>query len=200
MNSIHPYQPFIPKDAKKLIIGTIPPSRFCKEPQQLLEEDVNFYYGSRDNYFWQIIGEIFNKEFLYNNSQNAVDQRKEFLTQISAGITDTINECIHLDNSASDNKLKIIRYNLDLVRLLEENPQITTLIYTSDFVKKLTYPIFKAYHTIDKSNKRNQSIKLGIRNYDVNILHSPSPQALRNMGKNGSKKRVDQYREVFSNY
>lgn len=198
MNSIHPYQPFIPIDAKKLIIGTIPPSRFCIKPQVLLKEDVDFYYGSRDNYFWHILGETFNKEFLYENTSLAVDQRKDLLIQISAGIIDSIKECIHTDNSASDNKLIVIKLNKDLVTVLDENPAINTLIYTSTVVKKQMYEIFQAYHSIDKINKRKQGIKIGGRIYNVNILYSPSPQALINMGKGGSKKRVDQYRKVFA--
>ena len=45
MISVHPYQPFVPPQATKLIVGTMPPLRFCTEPRLLYEDDVDFYYG-----------------------------------------------------------------------------------------------------------------------------------------------------------
>ena len=42
----HPYEPFIPENATKLIVGTLPPPRFTTG--ELKEGDVNFCYGSRD--------------------------------------------------------------------------------------------------------------------------------------------------------
>ena len=51
--SIHPYREYIPENASKLIIGTIPPFRFCVSGEKrLYPRDVDFYYGSRDNGFW----------------------------------------------------------------------------------------------------------------------------------------------------
>lgn len=48
--STHPFAPEIPEGATKLIIGTMPPYRFCNTDEALYDDDVNFYYGSRDNY------------------------------------------------------------------------------------------------------------------------------------------------------
>ena len=51
----HPFPPFVPTNATKLIIGSIPPQRFCNQKENgisLYPDDVNFYYGSRDNSFW----------------------------------------------------------------------------------------------------------------------------------------------------
>ena len=197
MNSIHPYAPFIPDGADKLIIGTIPPARFCNKSFPLHMDDVNFYYGSRDNSFWELMGLIFGKKFDRSNTSNAVNQRKEFLRSISAGITDTITECIHVDGSASDNKLLIIEYHCGLSELLDNHQGIKTLIYTSNFVKRQMNEIFHTYHSIDKTNSRKQSIIINNRTYPVHILYSPSPQALRNIGQNGAIKREDQYKEIF---
>lgn len=72
MKSLHPFEPFVPKNSTKLIIGTIPPPRFCKNQNNILFDDVYFYYGSQDNYFWPILGDIFNVKFDYNNSENAI--------------------------------------------------------------------------------------------------------------------------------
>jgi G:T/U-mismatch repair DNA glycosylase len=197
MKSIHPFEPYIPEGAKKLVIGTIPPPRFCRTPQELFKEDVNFYYGSKDNYFWHLIQESFDKELQYENSNSAIEQRKNLLKEISIGITDIIAECTHKDNSASDDHLKEIVYK-DIEKLLENNISIDTLVYTSEFVKKEINKIFKTHHSIDSNNKKKQTIKIANRIYKVKVLFSPSPQALINMGKDGAAIRRKQYREFLS--
>ena len=70
MLSIHPYEPYIPEGATRLIIGTMPNKRFCVRMPELDElpgtcklpnlqpEDVNFYYGSNDNSFWKLVSAI----------------------------------------------------------------------------------------------------------------------------------------------
>ena len=47
--STHPYEPYIPDNATKLIIGSIPPQRFCIKHSIIDNDDVKFYYGSKDN-------------------------------------------------------------------------------------------------------------------------------------------------------
>lgn len=198
MNSIHPYEPFVPPNAKRLIIGTIPPPRFCKPGYTLYEEDVNFYYGSKDNAFWKLLNEVFRTNVSFTNTLAAVEERKKFLTNSHIGITDIVQECIHRNDSAADEDLEIITHK-DLAELLMKHPSIDTLIYTSEFVKKEINKIFKTYHTIYGENKKLQSVKINGRTYLVHILYSPSPNALRNMGENGVEKRKQQYREVLSN-
>jgi hypoxanthine-DNA glycosylase len=199
MKSIHPFEPYVPKGAKKLIIGTIPPSRFCNKTEPLVEGDVNFYYGSKDNGFWKILEEIFNKKFQYTNSIEAVEARKQLLTKLGIGITDIVAECVHENGKSSDRDLKEIKHK-DISTLLENNTSIGTLIYTSEFVKKQINKYlepFKAYHTIDTIDKRGQKITIGGKIYNVIILYSPSRNALRNMGDYGNEKRKEQYIKVF---
>ena len=196
--SKHPYPPFIPEIAKKLIIGTIPPPRFCKEESKLFDEDVNFYYGSRDNYFWLLLGEVFNISFKYTNNEVAIDQRKELLKSLNIGITDIIDTCYHENCQATDDKLKDIKHK-DLKKLLIDFPKIDTFIYTSEFVKKQMNNYLKTYHSINPQNQKEQSVKIDGKEYRVIILYSPSPQALINMGENGVEKRKEQYRKVFGN-
>jgi G:T/U-mismatch repair DNA glycosylase len=197
MKSIHPYEPFIPNGATKLIIGTIPPPRFCNSESNLFEDDVNFYYGSRDNYFWPLLEEIFGENLEYNNSQQAIIQRKMLLEKLNIGITDIVAECIHKNKSATDDNLDEASYK-DIKKLLDDNPNLETLIYTSEYVKKLVNNYFNTYHSIDPLNKKIQSVKIGSKKYDVRILLSPSPMALMNMGEGGKIRRMDQYRSFLS--
>ena len=198
MKSIHPYEPFIPEGSTKLIIGTIPPHRFCdKTYESLAKDDVDFYYGSRDNYFWELLGKVFKVDFKYENTKEAVQQRKDFLTQHKMGITDIISECERKDGSSKDEDLSNIVLK-DLSALLAKHPEINTLIYTSEFVKKPINEHFKTYHHISKENKRIQFLKFPSKTYEVRILFSPSPLALMNLGENGEEKRLNQYIEFFN--
>ena len=49
----HPYPPYIPENATKLIVGTLPPPRFSNGI--LKKGDVNFCYGSIDGQLWRIL-------------------------------------------------------------------------------------------------------------------------------------------------
>ena len=70
----HPYQPFIPKDALKLIVGTLPPPRFTTG--NLKPDDVNFCYGSRDGQLWKILNEIFELQIQFQGNQNFQEEIK----------------------------------------------------------------------------------------------------------------------------
>ncbi|SFB07084.1 uracil-DNA glycosylase family protein [Algoriphagus aquimarinus] len=197
MNSIHPYIPFIPAGATRLIIGTIPPARFCNQSsKKLYDTDVDFYYGSKDNAFWGLIGEVFCEHLERSNTTKAIEKRKSLLAAHGIGITDIISECSRENQSASDDKLDVISRK-DLSILLIEHPSITTLIYTSEFVKIEVNKHFKSFHHIDKENKKKQSLKIDGKMYQVRILYSPSPSGLRNLGVDGLNKRLNQYKDFL---
>jgi len=196
MKSIHPFEPFIPKGAKKLIIGSIPPPRFCKKDYSLYDKDVNFYYGSKDNAFWSILADLFDEKLAFRNTTEAINQRKKFLEKYGLGITDIVAECIHTNDSAIDNDLAEITRQ-DLGSLLAKHQSISTLIYTSEFVKKQINALLKTKHSIDKNNPKKQTIRIEDKIYQVKILYSPSPMARRYLGSGGDEKRKIQYREFL---
>ncbi len=197
--SHHPFDPFIPEGAEKLIIGTIPPQKFCVEPKMLGGDDVDFYYGSKRNHFWKIMDEITGADLPFKNTPQAVEARKSLLRKLGTGITDMVASCIHRDASALDQALDEIQYK-DLVGLLEQHPQITTLIYTSEFVKSLVYKCYKKDHTKHPDapdNDKRRRVHLNGRWYDVWILYSPSPRGLAGLGEGGRQDRLKQYQKVF---
>ena len=68
----HPYPPFFPENATKLIVGTIPPPRFSLG--QLFDEDVDFCYGSKHGLLWPILNTIFDLKLEFQNTQQAINQ------------------------------------------------------------------------------------------------------------------------------
>ena len=96
----HPYPPFIPENTTKLIVGTIPPPRFSTG--ELFSEDVDFCYGSKFGLLWPILDRIFELHLKYENTNQAIVQRKKFLAQNGIGICDVIESCTRGKIDASD--------------------------------------------------------------------------------------------------
>ena len=191
--SKHPYEPYIPENAAKLIIGTIPPYRFCIPNGERKSCDVDFYYGSKDNSFWKLISEVTGENLHYENTAEAVNERKSLLNRMHIGITDIIESCIHENQKSDDLSLTDIKQK-DLTKLLADHKQIDTLIYTSQFVKAQVNKIAdKSYHSWTGQPRRGSTC-IGGKCYHVIVLYSPSPNALRGVS---SEKRLEQYESVF---
>lgn len=123
----HPYKPFIQKDTTKLIIGTLPPPRFSIG--DLLEKDVDFCYGSYFNSLWLFIDKIHDLNLRYDNSEEAILERKQFLIQHKIGICDIIESAQRKKIDASDLGMSNIILR-DILGYLEEYPKIDTLLFT----------------------------------------------------------------------
>lgn len=193
--SKHPYKAFIPEGADKLIIGSIPPYRFChQDKERLFATDVNFYYGSKDNCFWDLLSDIQNIKLERINSEEAIKERKQLLVELNAGITDIIVSCTHTDGKSDDKSLKNI-VQKDISGLLLQYPSIKELIYTSKFIISQVNKSCgdHTYHQWN-SGKMDGSIKINNKYYSVHILYSPSPNALRRIKP---KKRMERYKEIF---
>ncbi len=122
----HPYEPFIQQDTKKLIVGTLPPPRFSIG--ELLEKDVNFCYGSYYNSLWLYIEKIHDLNLRYDNSQEAIDQRKSFLIKHQIGVCDIVDSAEREKIDASDLGMKNIKLR-NIIHYLEQFPNIETLLF-----------------------------------------------------------------------
>jgi G:T/U-mismatch repair DNA glycosylase len=192
---IHPFEPFIPKGATMLIIGSIPPARFCVPTRCLCDTDVDFYYGSKDNAFWDLVGDALGRSFTRTNGPAAIMERKSALEQMGMGITDIVARCKRDNGSAQDKKLCVIERK-PLRELLNQHQAIDTLIYTSAFVKTHVGKELDIYHRSTEV-LREWLIPLGPRTYRVVVLYSPSRSALRGLGRGGEHRRLDQYIRHF---
>ncbi|MFI1745424.1 uracil-DNA glycosylase family protein [Thalassobellus sediminis] len=123
----HPYKPFIKENTKKLIVGTLPPPRFSTG--QLLEKDVDFCYGSYYNSLWLFVDKIHNLNLRYDNSVEAIEERKQFLIQHKIGVCDIVESCERDKIDASDLGMKNVRLR-NIISYLQENPSIDTLLFT----------------------------------------------------------------------
>jgi len=126
-NHTHPYPPFIPENATKLIVGTLPPPRFTLG--ELREGDVNFCYGSRDGQLWPILDKIFDLDLKFETTAAAILQRKEFLIGNHIGICDIVASAQRDKIDASDLGMQEVSLR-DIVAVLEANPKVDTLLFT----------------------------------------------------------------------
>tara|TARA_R100000935_G_scaffold56235_1_gene87420 strand:- start:200 stop:859 length:660 start_codon:yes stop_codon:yes gene_type:complete len=160
---IHPYNPFIPKNATKLIVGTLPPPRFTAG--NLKPDDVNFCYGSRDGFLWPILNELFDLNLKYENTEAAIKQRKEFLEKRGIGICDVVESSRRSKIDASDLGMKEVELR-DLVSILRNNPLIETLLFTGGNSKNGPEYFFRRH-----LKEQGEGIKLKVISNEVPRVH-----------------------------
>lgn len=117
----HPFEPFLPPDAKVLLLGTFPP-----QPKRWSME---FYYPNFQNDMWRIMGVVF-----YGEKNTFVDGRafdkkqiENFCREKGIAMYDTAVEICRLKDNASDKYLEVVK-STDIPRLLREIPLCTTVV------------------------------------------------------------------------
>lgn len=212
----HPYKPFLQNDTKKIIVGTLPPPRFCSK--EFKKKDVNFCYGSQDGLLWKALDKIFDLNLVYEQSQKAIDQRKEFLIKNQIGVCDIVNSCKREKIDASDLGMSHIELR-DILGYIEKYTEIETIIFTGGNSKN--GPEYFLRQVLKKENIKYELVsseipkvhKFSFKNREIKTisLTSPSNAANRSIGANlyyKKKKlenctystfdfRVEQYSKVF---
>ena len=194
----HPYSPVYSNKTTSLIIGTTPPARFCNPNDPLEEDDVNFFYGSLDNLFWELFGECTKTEFIRNNSKQAIKQRQEFLQNRNIGIVDILGKLNRIDNSASDNALKVVEFQ-DILGILNKTPSINSIFFTGKATESFMSQYLgenKIYNTvISREAPVQKEFKITDGRKIISFtLFSPSPQTLRRKKYN---EILDQYKQYL---
>lgn len=214
----HPYDPFIPNSATKLIVGTLPPPRFSTGI--LKHGDVDFSYGSIDGQLWPILDTLFNLNLEFKNSKKAIDQRKQFLDKKGIGICDIVASAKREKIDASDLGMQDIKLR-DLVRILKKYPRIHTLLFTGGASKNGPEYFFRRHlkvHNIQlklvsdkiprvhqfilpETNRTIKTVSLtapsGAANRAVGSLSEYKEMKKKDPSKNTIDFRVEQYRPFF---
>ena len=121
----HPFEPFLPKGARILFLGSFPPQerRWC----------MPFYYPNWINDFWRIMGLIHfgNKEHFCVPGEKRFDEAaiRKFCTAAGLAFYDTACEVRRLRDNASDAFLEVVTPT-DIPALLARIPYCDTLVTT----------------------------------------------------------------------
>lgn len=123
----HPWQPFVPKDAKYLFLGTFPPQEH--------RWSMAFYYPNRTNDFWRVMGLIFmdDRDALWDREAGRfdLDAIKALLGREKIALWDTGMAVRRLKGNASDKFLEIVE-PIDLAMLLDAHPTIARVVTTGE--------------------------------------------------------------------
>lgn len=91
----HEFGPYINKDSRVLILGSIP---------SLKSREYGFYYMHKQNRFWKVISDIFDDEF-----PDSLSDKKEFLRKNKIALWDVLESC-DIEGS-SDSSIKNPKVN-----------------------------------------------------------------------------------------
>jgi len=183
----HPYPPFVQKNTTKLIVGTLPPPRFSTG--ELLEKDVDFCYGSYYNSLWLYIDKIHNLGLRYDNSQEAIEERKQFLITHKIGVCDIVESAHREKIDASDLGMTNIKLR-DVIGFLKQYPNIDTLLFTGGNSKNGPEYFFRQHirdyniqlQLVSNEIPRIHRFNLGDRSIKTVSLTSASGSANRAIG------------------
>ncbi|MRX65241.1 uracil-DNA glycosylase family protein [Maribacter luteus] len=167
----HPYEPFLFKEATKLIVGTLPPPRFTMG--MLKEGDVDFCYGSKDGQLWPILDRIFELDLKFETTPEAIEQRKRFLIERKIGICDIVQSAERSKIDASDLGMANIELR-NLIGYLNEYKKVDTLLFTGGNSKNGPEYFFRRH-------LKEYGIDLEVVNAQVPRIHQftlPSNQLL----------------------
>lgn len=121
----HPLEPFLPENAKLLMLGSFPPQR--------KRWSMDFYYPNLQNDMWRILGLIFfqKKEYFLNSEGKAFDKERiiSFLKEKGIALFDTATVIRRLQDNASDKFLEVIQPT-DISGLLDRLPDCRTIVTT----------------------------------------------------------------------
>ncbi|AZM38219.1 uracil-DNA glycosylase family protein [Acinetobacter sp. WCHA39] len=182
----HPLTPFLPGNAKLLMLGSFPP------PQNRWK--MHFYYPNYQNDMWRIFGLIFfsdKNHFLDLPNKNFKEsQIREFLSQAGIGIFDTAYQIKRLQGNASDKFLEIVTPT-DLSALLEQIPMCHTIMTTGD---KATDTLMQYFPDQPVKPMIGQSVQVNYDNRELNLYRLPSSSRAYPLAL---EKKADVYKQFF---
>ncbi len=98
---VHPFAPLFDENSKTLILGSFP---------SVISREVNFYYGNKNNRFWQVMAII-----LDHPIANSIEEKKKMMLENHIALWDVIESCEIIgssDSSIREVKLNDINYLL----------------------------------------------------------------------------------------
>ncbi|GAB4092641.1 uracil-DNA glycosylase family protein [Flaviaesturariibacter terrae] len=198
---------YISKNATAILLGTFPSVLIREAFGRIRPDDVDFFYGSRDNNFWRDLAVIYGCRLDQERTDTAIRQRMQLLDDLSLGLSDAIFAC-HTLGSAMDTALHELELNTQLVRDLDSHPAVSRLYFTSSSGKvnaeTLTLRMLRQEGRLsgmkilqERGPKRRQFLFRSStgpeRPIETITLYSPSPLA-EQWGALTAEKRRAQYR------
>lgn len=117
MVELHPFEPFLPEEARLLMLGTFPPAE--------KRWSMKFYYPNFQNDMWRIVGHCYfgdKQHFIADDGKHyRLEELKAFLVEQGIAFYDTCTKVVRTKNTASDKDLKVVEQT-DLKAMLRQLP------------------------------------------------------------------------------
>lgn len=182
----HPFEPYIPENARILMLGTFPP-----KPERW---SMKFFYPNKINDMWRIMGVIFygNKDRFWNDGEKRfiLSDIKSFLDEIGLALYDTAYRVIRLKDNASDKFLEIVEA-VDVKQILVNHPTITAIVTAGEKATETLADIFGS--VIPRVGEHSTFLFDG-----RTITHYRAPSSSRAYPLSLDKK-AEAYRNIFIN-
>ena len=121
----HPLEPFLPKNAKLLMLGSFPPPR--------ARWSMEFFYPNLKNDMWRIYGLLFfnDKDYFLEKGKKAFSRERliAFLQEKGVALFDTAFEIVRQRENASDQYLEIVT-PVNVAHLLKQLPECRAIVTT----------------------------------------------------------------------
>lgn len=121
----HPLQPFLPQNARLLMLGSFPPPK--------IRWSMDFYYPNFNNDMWRIVGLLFfgSIDYFIVSGKKMFDRDKliSFLSEKGIAIYDTACAVRRLKDNASDQFLEVAQ-NTDIKAMLSKIPLCKAIVTT----------------------------------------------------------------------
>lgn len=123
----HPLEPFLPANARLLMLGSFPP--------QKKRWSMEFYYPNWNNDMWRIVGLLFfnDKNHFLNETAKAFDKDRiiPFLQEKGIALFDTATAIRRLQDNASDKFLEVVEPT-DIEDMLRRLPECKAIVTTGE--------------------------------------------------------------------
>ena len=182
----HPFEPFLPPNARLLMLGTFPPApkRWC----------MDWYYPNFTNDMWRIIGICF-----FNDKNRFVDaanktyrlaELKAFLKERGIAIFDTCLRIRRTTGTASDKDLEVVE-QADLDGMLRALPLCKGVLAAG----QLATTIFTEHYGIDhKGMKMGEHRDFVFEGRKISLYREPSSSRAYPMKV---EKKAEYYKDMF---
>ncbi|MDR1544082.1 MAG: uracil-DNA glycosylase family protein [Prevotellaceae bacterium] len=161
----HPLRPFLPPNAKLLMLGSFPPQR--------KRWSMDFFYPNLNNDMWRIFGVVFfnDKNYFLAEIEKAFCKEKivEFLTEKGIALYDTASVVRRLNDNASDKFLEVVEA-ADISALLVKIPLCTTICATGQKAADILLQQFP----IEREPKTGEYIDFQHNNQQMRLFRMPS--------------------------
>lgn len=181
----HPFEPWLPGNARLLMLGTFPPSpkRWC----------IPWYYPNYQNDMWRIFGLLFFHDKLHfvdvENKRYREAELKAFLREKGVAIYDTAQRVVRTKNTASDKDLQIVESS-DLDAMLRALPQCRGVLTAGQLATK----VFCEHYAITETPRMGGFVEFPFEDRTLRLYRMPSSSRAYPLAL---EKKAEYYKVMF---